>query len=1456
MLTGSILERIGSLLKKGALVSAKGGCQEDVNCIARSSMFDRDYYLNKNPDVAASGMDPIEHYVQYGAAEGRDPSAWFSTTFYLTSNADVKAAQVNPLRHFIEFGESEGRAALPQVLGEGKKSTSTGGHKASEPRRGAHAIIRASELFDESYYLACYPEVARARLDPLDHYISLGASEGKNPHPLFDTNYYKTRNRDVAASGMNPFAHYCRYGWRELRDPSECFDAVWFWVMNQNGSDELRVPPIGTSEASSIRRVGRLAGKEAADFRRACHEIIIGKKVDPRRLKALVKYAVSNSLWDVVEEALSALIAHEPEDLSHRLKLAEAVERQGRIWQCVEVLKNSVIVAPDNGHVWAKLGDALERMERYQEAASAFSQAVSSSGDSADWLYRAGYCLEKAGARGLALQKYSAAIAKDKTRNASRFGIGVFHQSRGLWYEAALAYGEHAIRSPLDADLNYMLGMALDRCYRWVEAEAAYRRSLALDFRHPYRHYRLGLVLERQENYGGAGAAYRAAADLDSTHRPYWRYRSGYCFERAADYHEACQQYLSMDRDWLEHANLDPVDRVGNSEYWQDLNDAGELEAHWASMDRVLALEPDCLFRLGRYREQQQRWRAAAEAYKMALARSLSHEPSWHWRLGYVLTRLGEMKDACESFRHSRILKRPFGVNISKYEEDAGTRDLMEYAEYYETYPIQQRTILYESFMGAAVACNPYAIFRYLVDNPEFSDWQHVWVLNNPSDAPTEYAGRVNVIFVPRGCDAYRRYLAVSEYLINNVTFPYWFIRRQGQKYLNTWHGTPIKALGRDMKCEFMAHGNVTRNLLHATHVISANRHTSDVLMRRYDVDGLFSGMLAETGYPRTDLVVTAGASKRCAVLEALGLDGGKPVVLYAPTWRGTQGRPETDKQWLLSTLAALQSSDYQLVFRGHHFMESALQDADITVAVARQSIDTADLLSVVDVLVTDYSSIVFDFLPTGRPIIYYAYDLEEYVESRGLYLDLTELPGEICRDADSVRSVIFTKLGATLRDDPRYERAISRYCPYEDGSSTKRVVDFLFAGSETSVVSRYDDLREAVVMYNGLFPPNGITSSFLNLVEGLSEKELHIATLFEPDKIKMDPVRIQKFESMPDHVKCLAREGRMVLGPEEIWVLARFKARRNLDSSEMWEILWSSFQREYRRLFGSMRHAAFVHFEGYNSLTALIAASASGVQKSIYLHNDMVEERNLKLPYLNMIFRTYNRYDNLVSVSPAMNAVNKRKLCKQFDIGAEKFVSCRNTIHVEQILSLCRSPLDSDLASWFGGGSTFLAMGRLSPEKDHSKLLRSFATLLKDRPEAKLVILGDGPLKRHIAGLIDDLNLADSVKLAGLRMNPYPALRACDCFILPSNHEGQPMVLLEAMTLGKPIIATDIDGNRGVLSESYGRLVENSEAGLTQGMLDFMNMRDESMSFDPYSYQQIALDEFKRIVLPAKDSR
>src|SRR5690554_740320 len=100
MLTGSILERIGSLLKKGALVSAKGGCQEDVNCIARSSMFDRDYYLNKNPDVAASGMDPIEHYVQYGAAEGRDPSAWFSTTFYLTSNADVKAAQVNPLRHF------------------------------------------------------------------------------------------------------------------------------------------------------------------------------------------------------------------------------------------------------------------------------------------------------------------------------------------------------------------------------------------------------------------------------------------------------------------------------------------------------------------------------------------------------------------------------------------------------------------------------------------------------------------------------------------------------------------------------------------------------------------------------------------------------------------------------------------------------------------------------------------------------------------------------------------------------------------------------------------------------------------------------------------------------------------------------------------------------------------------------------------------------------------------------------------------------------------------------------------------------------------------------------------------------------------------------------------------------------------------------------------------------------
>src|SRR5699024_872065 len=143
---------------------------------------------------------------------------------------------------------------------------------------------------------------------------------------------------------------------------------------------------------------------------------------------------------------------------------------------------------------------------------------------------------------------------------------------------------------------------------------------------------------------------------------------------------------------------------------------------------------------------------------------------------------------------------------------------------------------------------------------------------------------------------------------------------------------------------------------------------------------------------------------------------------------------------------------------------------------------------------------------------------------------------------------------------------------------------------------------------------------------------------------------------------------------------------------------------------------------------------------------------------------------------------------------------------------------------------ANFITIGRLSPEKDHMKLIQSFYELSKTHSDIKLYIVGEGVLKTQLEQLVDRLNLNNRVIFTGQLNNPYPLLNMCDCFVLSSNSEGQAIVLLEALILGKPVITTDIPGPRSVVDGGYGMIVENSVTGLTQGMGDFLGGR---MSFE-----------------------
>ncbi len=148
--------------------------------IAKSKLFDRDWYLKQNPDVAAVRLDPVLHYILHGAAEGRDPHPLFDTSYYLKCNRDVAEAGVNPLAHFIMHGSSEGRDPHP--------------------------------FFDTSFYLQQYPDIAAAGVNPLKHYLSHGGRELRNPAEFFSTEFYTKQNPDIDFSSLNPLIHFVSVG--------------------------------------------------------------------------------------------------------------------------------------------------------------------------------------------------------------------------------------------------------------------------------------------------------------------------------------------------------------------------------------------------------------------------------------------------------------------------------------------------------------------------------------------------------------------------------------------------------------------------------------------------------------------------------------------------------------------------------------------------------------------------------------------------------------------------------------------------------------------------------------------------------------------------------------------------------------------------------------------------------------------------------------------------------------------------------------------------------------------------------------------------------------------------------------------------------------------------------------------------------------------------------------------
>jgi CDP-glycerol glycerophosphotransferase len=272
--------------------------------------------------------------------------------------------------------------------------------------------------------------------------------------------------------------------------------------------------------------------------------------------------------------------------------------------------------------------------------------------------------------------------------------------------------------------------------------------------------------------------------------------------------------------------------------------------------------------------------------------------------------------------------------------------------------------------------------------------------------------------------------------------------------YLQTWHGTPLKRLGFDVSDMRRTVRRFERRwrqqVANWQYVVSPNRFSTPILRRAYAIEG----EMLETGYPRVDVLARADRDVLGLRLRRrLGVPEDARVVLYAPTYRDhvvdRRGRFRLDLRLDLERLRQAVGHDTVVLFRKHHYVVDAVPaTADGFVRDVSAYPDGTELMLAADVLVTDYSSMMFDFANTRRPMLFYTYDLDAYQdEIRGFYVDFHgTAPGPLLRTTDELADALRDLDGVRAEYAQRYEAFAATFCELDDGGAAGRVVDRVFA--------------------------------------------------------------------------------------------------------------------------------------------------------------------------------------------------------------------------------------------------------------------------------------------------------------------------------------------------------------------------------------------------------------------------
>ncbi|MBQ0915924.1 MULTISPECIES: CDP-glycerol glycerophosphotransferase family protein [unclassified Streptomyces] len=410
-------------------------------------------------------------------------------------------------------------------------------------------------------------------------------------------------------------------------------------------------------------------------------------------------------------------------------------------------------------------------------------------------------------------------------------------------------------------------------------------------------------------------------------------------------------------------------------------------------------------------------------------------------------------------FRALRAANRTAGGLLRRLPRPQGLRTRLLYRRHLRR-PLDPGLVVYCAYWGRGYTCNPAAIHakaRELAPH-----LRSVFLV----EADQAHTVPKDVDHAVIGSRRYWEVLARATYLVNNANFAEGVVKRPGSVHLQTQHGTPLKTMGVDQSTYPVvaaASGSFTKLLGRVDrwdYNLSANRHSTRMWERAYP--GSYEQL--EYGYPRNDVYCTATAEDVARVRRALGVPEGSTAVLYAPThrdWEAGFGAGALD----LEAFCEAAGEDVVVLLRAHYFYDrggrSAPSGRVIDVTAHRSA---EDVCLAADALVTDYSSIMFDYANLDRPIVVYADDWEVYRETRGVYFDLMAAPpGPVARTPEELARVFRDGSWAGRESTALRAAFRERFCEFDDGRAAERVVRRVLLGEPPETLPPVVPLAERV---------------------------------------------------------------------------------------------------------------------------------------------------------------------------------------------------------------------------------------------------------------------------------------------------------------------------------------------------------------------------------------------------------